>query len=207
MTAAQRAAAIGGQSRAGWRAALYRRPMLILGLLFLLVLLLSLFVGRYPAPYWMSPATLWEDDMARQLVLQLRLPRVLTACLLGMTLAACGTVLQMIFRNPLVAPGLLGVSQGAAFGAAVSIIFLGASRLLRQGVAALFACPGPGPLLLFGPARPLWRLDPAPDAVGHRCLGPVFVGCGHAQVPGRSIDRTARPGFLDAGRAVGRHLD
>ena len=142
MTAAQRAAALGGQSRAGWRAALRRRPTLILGLLFLLVLFLSLFVGRYPAPYWMSPATLWEDDMARQLVLKLRLPRILTACLLGMALSACGTVLQMIFRNPLVAPGLLGVSQGAAFGAALSIVFLGASGLLRQGIAALFACAG-----------------------------------------------------------------
>jgi iron complex transport system permease protein len=110
--------------------------------LFLLVLFLSLFIGRYPAPYWMPPSLLWEDGMAQQLVLNLRLPRVLTACLLGMALAACGTVLQMIFRNPLVAPGLLGVSQGAAFGAGFSIIFLGASGLLMQSVAALFACAG-----------------------------------------------------------------
>jgi iron complex transport system permease protein len=80
--------------------------------------------------------------MARNLVLNLRLPRVLTACLLGMTLAACGSVLQMIFRNPLVEPGLLGVSQGAAFGAALSIIFLGGSALLMEGVATLFACLG-----------------------------------------------------------------
>jgi iron complex transport system permease protein len=89
----------------------------------------------------MSPATLWQDEMARQLVLNLRLPRILTACLLGMTLAASGTVLQMIFRNPLVEPGLLGVSQGAAFGAALGIL-LGASALLMQGAAALFACLG-----------------------------------------------------------------
>jgi iron complex transport system permease protein len=67
---------------------------------------------------------------------------LLTACLLGMTLAACGTVLQMIFRNPLVAPGLLGVSQGAAFGAAIGIILLGASGLFMEGLAALFACLG-----------------------------------------------------------------
>ncbi|MGD8597339.1 MAG: iron ABC transporter permease, partial [Anaerolineae bacterium] len=97
--------------------------------------------GRYPAPYWMSPETLWQDEMAWQLVFNLRLPRVLTACLLGMTLAASGTVLQMIFRNPLVEPGLLGVSQGAAFGAALSIL-LGAPALLMQGAAALFACLG-----------------------------------------------------------------
>jgi iron complex transport system permease protein len=59
-----------------------------------------------------------------------------------MTLAAAGTVLQMIFRNPLVEPGFLGVSQGAAFGAALSIIALAASPLLMAGVATLFACLG-----------------------------------------------------------------
>ncbi len=121
---------------------LHRHSLLLLGLAFLAVLIGSVFVGRYPAPFLMSPSMLWEDEMARQLVLHLRLPRILTACMLGMTLAACGTVLQMIFRNPLVEPGLLGVSQGAAFGAALSIIFLAASPLLMEGTATLFACLG-----------------------------------------------------------------
>jgi iron complex transport system permease protein len=138
VTAAQRAARL---STASWTY-LRRRPLVMLGLALALVLLLSIFVGRYPAPWAMSPATLWHDEMAQNLVFSLRLPRVLTACLLGMTLAACGTVLQMIFRNPLVEPGLLGVSQGAAFGAALSIIVLGASALLMQGMATLFACLG-----------------------------------------------------------------
>ncbi|HSR31917.1 MAG TPA: iron ABC transporter permease [Anaerolineae bacterium] len=131
-----------GERGRRWGSALHRRPFLVLSLGFLVVLVLSLFIGRYPAPYWMSPETLWQDEMARQLVFTLRLPRILTACMLGMTLAACGTVLQMIFRNPLVEPGLLGVSQGAAFGAAISIVFLGASALLMEGIAALFACLG-----------------------------------------------------------------
>jgi iron complex transport system permease protein len=113
-----------------------------LGLALIIVLALSVLVGRYPAPYFLSPPVLWQDEMAQKLVLSLRLPRILTACLLGMTLAACGTVLQMIFRNPLVEPGLLGVSQGAAFGAALSIIVLGGSTLLMQGMATLFACLG-----------------------------------------------------------------
>jgi iron complex transport system permease protein len=116
--------------------------LVLLGLALAAALLLSVFVGRYPAPYIMSPATLWQDEMAQSLVFGLRLPRILTACLLGMTLAACGTVLQMIFRNPLVEPGLLGVSQGAAFGAALGIVLLGASTLLMQGMATLFACLG-----------------------------------------------------------------
>ena len=131
----------------GWsimRAALARRPFLLLGLAFVIVLAASLFVGRYPEPGWMSPATLAQDEVARRLVLNLRLPRVLSACLLGVTLAAAGSVMQMIFRNPLVEPGFLGVSQGAAFGAALSIIALDASPLIMEGLATVFACLGLG---------------------------------------------------------------
>jgi iron complex transport system permease protein len=75
-------------------------------------------------------------------VLNLRLPRLLTALLLGMVLAAAGAVLQMIFRNPLVEPGFLGVSQGAAFGAAVSILWLGRHPLVIELSATLFGLLG-----------------------------------------------------------------
>ncbi len=114
--------------------------LLALGLL--VVLLLSVFVGRYPAPYWMSPSLLQEDALAQRLVLSLRLPRLLTALLLGMTLSACGTVLQMVFRNPLVEPGFLGVSQGAAFGAAFSILWIGSSPVVIELLATFFALLG-----------------------------------------------------------------
>jgi iron complex transport system permease protein len=115
-----------------------------LALLLLLVLALSLFVGRYPAPPLLAPERLMTDEMAQRLVWNLRLPRVLTAVLLGMSLAAAGTVLQMILGNPLVEPGFLGVSQGAAFGASLSIIFLSNAAWLVQGSAALFAFVGLG---------------------------------------------------------------
>lgn len=114
--------------------------LLALGLLVLL--LLSVFFGRYPAPYWMSPALLQEDTLAQRLVWSLRLPRLLTAMLLGMTLSACGTVLQMVFRNPLVEPGFLGVSQGAAFGAAISILWIGTSPVMIELLATVFALLG-----------------------------------------------------------------
>lgn len=114
----------------------------LLGLSVLIVLGLSFFLGRYPQPYWMPPRLLLEDDLARQLALNLRLPRLLTAFLLGASLSAAGAAMQMLFRNPLVEPGFLGVSQGAAFGAAFSIIFLSASPLLVEISAALFAFVG-----------------------------------------------------------------
>jgi iron complex transport system permease protein len=119
-----------------------KKRFLTLGLLALVVLILSVFMGRYPEPYWMPPSYLWRDALARRLVLHLRLPRVLTAFLMGMALSASGAVLQMIFRNPMVSPGFLGVSQGAAFGAAFSILFLGNSPLMIELSATFFALFG-----------------------------------------------------------------
>jgi len=84
------------------------------------------------------------DELAQRLVFNLRLPRILTAVLLGMSLSAAGAVLQMIFGNPLVEPGFLGVSQGAAFGAAFSIIVFSGITWLVQPIAALFAFIGLG---------------------------------------------------------------
>ena len=128
-----------------------RRPFLILLLLLLLLLSLSLFVGRYPAPPGLLPGTLLRDELAQRLVLNLRLPRILTACLLGAALAAAGTVLQMILRNPLVEPGFLGVSQGAAFGAALGILLLRGTPWATQGLATL--CAGLGLLFSYRLAR------------------------------------------------------
>jgi len=129
----------GATPRAGWLA---RHPFVGLTALLLLVLWLSLFVGRYPQPYWMPPTLLQENELARQLVFNLRLPRILTAVLLGMALAGAGAVMQMIFRNPLVEPGFLGVSQGAGFGAALAIIRLGNAPLVVAASAAFFAFLG-----------------------------------------------------------------
>ena len=114
--------------------------LLLLGLFG--VLLLSLFIGRYPQPYFMPLRLLGEDELARQLVLSLRLPRIIAALMMGASLAAAGNVLQMVFRNPLVGPGVLGVSQGAAFGAAVSILLLSSTPFMVELTAFVFAIAG-----------------------------------------------------------------
>jgi iron complex transport system permease protein len=106
------------------------------------VFVLSLFLGRYPDAGILSPERLAADELAQRLVLNLRLPRLLTAVMLGVSLSAAGAVFQMIFGNPLVEPGFLGVSQGAAFGAALSIVFLSSVAWLVQGSAVLFAFLG-----------------------------------------------------------------
>jgi len=115
-----------------------------LGMALLMVAVLSLFVGRYPAPFWTPPRLLWEDDLAARVVWSLRLPRVAAAMLLGMSLSGAGIVLQTVFRNPLVEPGFLGVTQGAAFGAALAIVGLGAdaSPFAVEASAMLFSLAG-----------------------------------------------------------------
>ncbi|HNR02518.1 MAG TPA: iron ABC transporter permease [Anaerolineaceae bacterium] len=108
----------------------------------LVILLVSLFIGRYPKPLFMPFSILLNDQLGQNLVYNLRLPRLITAALLGMSLAAAGGVMQMLFRNPLVEPGFLGVTQGAGFGAALSILFLSTSPLVVELTAASFAVIG-----------------------------------------------------------------
>lgn len=61
------------------------------------------------------------DEVAKTLVLRIRLPRVLAAMFIGATMAGTGTAFQGIFKNPLVDSNLLGVTSGAGFGAALAL--------------------------------------------------------------------------------------
>ncbi len=56
---------------------------------------------------------------------QVRLPRTLLALAVGALLAQCGAVMQSLFRNPLADPGIIGVSSGAALGAAIAMVLFG----------------------------------------------------------------------------------
>ncbi|HEY7659867.1 MAG TPA: iron ABC transporter permease [Actinomycetota bacterium] len=114
-------------------------------------ILLAVAVGAV----WVSPATTLRliasrlgltgppEDVARSaevIVLQLRLPRVLLAAIVGGALAASGAVFQGLFRNPLADPAIIGVSSGAALGAVAVIVTVGAGSLGTFGVpAAAFA--------------------------------------------------------------------
>jgi iron complex transport system permease protein len=60
---------------------------------------------------------------AEIVLLNVRLPRIGAAILVGAALAAAGAAYQTIFRNPLVSPDILGVSTGAGLGAALGILF------------------------------------------------------------------------------------
>lgn len=102
----------------------------------------SALLGRYPGPYLTSPSLLFKSELSQSILINLRLPRIASAFLLGMTLSAAGMVFQMVFRNPLVEAGFLGVTQGAAFGASLAIVILGGGILTVQACAAIFALLG-----------------------------------------------------------------
>lgn len=110
-----------------------RRPRLILAGLFALTLLLMLGAANLGA-LTLSFRQLWHaplNDPLWHIWLNIRLPRVLLALLVGSALAVSGAVMQGLFRNPLADPVLLGVSSGAAlFVVFVLLVPLGLPPLL-----------------------------------------------------------------------------
>lgn len=119
-----------------------RHRFLLLCIILILCAGLYLFLGRYPAPGFLTARSLTADPVAQRLLLNLRLPRMIAAILLGAALAAGGSVFQMILSNPLVEPGFLGVSQGAAFGAAFAIVATSGGAAVVQTSAFVFALAG-----------------------------------------------------------------
>ena len=87
-----------------------------------LALLLSCILGVTNGVTSIPITDLLTSSDARLVILELRLPRVLFAVLVGGALASVGAVYQTIFRNPLASPFTLGVSSGAALGASLSLM-------------------------------------------------------------------------------------
>ena len=92
----------------------------------------ALLVGAYGISPWMVLKILLDgllhpagsvDIPERAIVLDIRLPRIILAGLVGAALTGSGVTLQGVFRNPLVDPYILGISAGAALGCALSVGF------------------------------------------------------------------------------------
>jgi len=118
-----------------------RRNRLVLLLLLTLLLLLSLlflFAGRYPKRGFTFPRDLGENMLMKNIMLNIRLPRIVLALIAGAILSAAGFTFQMLFSNPLVEPGFLGVSQGSAFGAALVIVIGTNNSAMVQISATIF---------------------------------------------------------------------
>ena len=89
--------------------------------LFLLMLILAL-LDVCSGSIWISPLSTFNSQLSTlhsQLLLHLRLPKMLTAILAGASLSVAGLMMQTLFRNPLAGPYILGVSSGASLGVAL----------------------------------------------------------------------------------------
>lgn len=92
--------------------------------LMLISMLAAMAIAANLGAMTLSLRALWQaplSDMVWQIWLNIRLPRVLLAVLIGMALAVSGAVMQGLFRNPLADPGLLGISSGAGLAVAIAI--------------------------------------------------------------------------------------
>ena len=113
--------------KAGQKISLLRFSTVMLVLLILLAVLclLSIAVGSagYSIPEILDAVFREEKSPIKTIVVNLRLPRIILAILVGASLAAAGALLQSVMRNPLADPGTIGVSAGAGT-AATTILLL-----------------------------------------------------------------------------------
>jgi iron complex transport system permease protein len=156
---------VGGRKR---RAAVLLMSTVLLFVLFFV----SLTFGRYSVPFFDVIKILWHrlwtltgldrvlpmtvswTEAMEKTVISIRLPRILTACLVGCSLSAAGAAFQGVFKNPMASPDILGASSGAAFGAALAIllgvstqfitIFAFVSSILTVALVFLIAQRAPG---------------------------------------------------------------
>ena len=128
------------------------KPLLILALASLAAMVLSVGTGSVSvAPGQVLAVLLGEGSNLQQtLVLELRLPRTLSAFATGGLLAVAGALMQVLLRNPLADPYVLGLSGGAAVGALLAML-AGLGGLIVSGSA--FAGALLATLMVFGLAH------------------------------------------------------
>ncbi len=142
--------------RVGRLEALRRRPLLlgVAGVVLLVVAMAAgIVLGNVPVPLADSVAILarrllawpvaetWSPAM-ETIVVELRLPRVITALIVGAGLAVAGTTFQGLLRNPLADPYVLGTASGAALGAAIGVLVPVQVAVLGFGLVNLLAFGG-----------------------------------------------------------------
>ncbi|MFA9423441.1 MAG: FecCD family ABC transporter permease [Sedimentibacter sp.] len=110
------------------------------------LIVLTLFNGRYPVPikdmYKILMFPFVKDasiqDTFYTVIWDIRMPRAILSAFVGASLAASGAVFQGLFRNPLVNSGILGVSSGSGFGAALAILLFSRSSFYVYVFALFF---------------------------------------------------------------------
>ena len=193
------------------------RPVLILAVLALLAissLAFSLLTGSYALNIDDVFAALsgTADTVTRQIIVDLRWPRTAAAFVTGALLALAGALMQVLLRNPLADPYVLGISGGAATGALLSML-LGLGGWWLQGSAftgALLSilmvfgiAHGSGAWNLIGTAN--WQLAPLVDLPTLWGVQVLLILVGHL-FSLWIADRTARRLYPDGATAFRSQL-
>lgn len=120
----------------------HRNLFIGLTLLLILALITNLALGQVAIPLEevlkSLTGTTAEKSTWEYIIIHFRLPKAITAIVVGMGLSTCGLLMQTLFRNPLAGPYVLGLSSGSSLG--VAFVLLGAS-LLPASVRDLFCSP------------------------------------------------------------------
>jgi len=124
-----------------------RHALILLGLVSLLAA--SMVACTLVGPAGIALLSLQQDGSGATILYGVRLPRVISAVLVGAALAAAGAVMQGLFRNSMADPYLLGTSSGGALGAATAIILIGGAS---SWVFAFAGCMGAA-FLVYGISR------------------------------------------------------
>jgi len=121
---------VSGKSRGGWSLALV--------VLLVVLSVISLGAGVRSVPLSAISDALWATDLSNPdhiVIMEMRVPRLIGALLIGASLAMAGAIMQIVTRNPLADPGLFGVNAGASMAVVLSIWGAGISA------AGLFIWP------------------------------------------------------------------
>lgn len=120
-----------------------KRKILIIGgsaLAVILLFFVSVSVGAVSIPLGDVFSTIWNGggvSLYERIIWNIRIPQTLTAIAVGAGLAIAGVVMQSILRNPLASPFTLGISNAAAFGAAVGILLFDAGTQANSATGAV----------------------------------------------------------------------
>ncbi len=154
-----------------------RRKVLLLLVLVGVIFVVALYAiahGTYEIP--LSEVLLGligkSEGAAQVVIANIRLPRVTSAVICGFTLSVSGLCIQSVLKNPLGSPSTLGISQGAAFGAAASIVIFG-SKVFSTTIFAFAGAMGATVVILL--LSQLKRLSPEAIILAGVAMASLFA--------------------------------
>lgn len=164
--------------------------LLITIVLLLVAVVISAGTGSIKLTPWEVISTLFGggDSLSRVALFENRLPRTVAAILVGAALGMSGAVMQCVLNNPLASASTLGVSQGAAFGAAVGIIVFGGGVTATGGAYAVqidnpyivtlcaFVCGSASTVVIVAISRLRRDLGPGALVLAGVALSSLFTG-------------------------------